>query len=63
MRINGEYVSIVSMMLSSVISMKGYDKDKIAVELNGIVVSRKNYETTEISDNDILEIVCFVGGG
>jgi thiamine biosynthesis protein ThiS len=62
-RINGEYVSIVSMMLSSVISMKGYDKDKIAVELNGIVVSRKNYETTEISDNDILEIVCFVGGG
>jgi thiamine biosynthesis protein ThiS len=62
-RINGEHIQITSMTLSSVISMKCYDKDRIAVELNGSIVPRKDYETTEIRDNDILEIVCFVGGG
>ena len=35
----------------------------IAVELNGSVISRRDWEQTEIREGDRLEIVHFVGGG
>ncbi|MFZ1699915.1 MAG: sulfur carrier protein ThiS [Pyrinomonadaceae bacterium] len=36
---------------------------RIAVELNGVVVSRSDWPETKISDNDKVEVVHFVGGG
>jgi thiamine biosynthesis protein ThiS len=36
---------------------------RIAVELNRVVVRRKEWDTTELSDDDRIEIVHFVGGG
>ena len=36
---------------------------RVALELNGRIVSRANYAATELSDNDKLEIVSLVGGG
>ena len=35
----------------------------IVVELNHQVIDRKLYSSTRISENDVLEIVHFVGGG
>lgn len=37
--------------------------DRIAVEHNGEIVARAQWPCTEISNNDKLEIVHFVGGG
>ena len=36
---------------------------RIAVELNRTVVRRGDWETTELHDDDRIEIVHFVGGG
>jgi thiamine biosynthesis protein ThiS len=36
---------------------------RIAVELNKAVIRRQDWETTEVSDDDKIEIVHFVGGG
>ena len=36
---------------------------RIAVELNHTVVRRGDWETTELQDDDRIEIVHFVGGG
>lgn len=36
---------------------------RIAVELNRTVVRRSDWETTELRDDDRIEIVHFVGGG
>jgi len=36
---------------------------RIAVELNRTVVRRSDWETTELHDDDRIEIVHFVGGG
>lgn len=40
-----------------------YDITKIAVELNGNIVSRATYSDIVLSDDDVIEVVSFVGGG
>ena len=42
---------------------EGYDPTKVAVEKNGGIVPKIKFETEILSDNDKMEIVCFVGGG
>lgn len=46
--------------LIAVLELKG---DRIAVEHNGEIVSRKDWPATALADNDKLEVVHFVGGG
>lgn len=38
-------------------------EDRIAVELNGNIIRRRDWETTPVEDQDRVEIVQFVGGG
>ena len=40
-----------------------YKQSALAVELNNEILSKKAYDTTVLKDNDVLEIVCFMGGG
>ena len=39
------------------------DPNKVAVELNRTVVSKDKYVTTYVSNQDVVEIVTFIGGG
>ena len=39
------------------------DNKKIAVELNGAIISKINYKIKYLKNNDKLEIVYFIGGG
>ncbi len=41
----------------------GYKVDCVAVEINGNIIPKSKYETTQITDGDEIEIVHFVGGG
>lgn len=40
-----------------------YPATLIAVECNGQIVSRNNYEHHRFCDGDVIEVVRFVGGG
>jgi sulfur carrier protein len=62
--INGETRSIpfVSNVLE-LIEHLGILERRIAVELNGTIIRRKDWDTTPVSDRDRVEIVQFVGGG
>lgn len=40
-----------------------YALSRIAVECNGKIVPKVQYDRKQLADGDILEIVCFVGGG
>jgi len=42
---------------------EGYDATKVAVEKNGDIIPKKNFEAEMLSDIDKIEIVSFVGGG
>ena len=39
------------------------DKKKVAVELNGAIISSNLYKKKIIKNNDKIEIVHFIGGG
>ncbi|MBQ2134396.1 MAG: sulfur carrier protein ThiS [Phascolarctobacterium sp.] len=64
MRVNGKQVELKeSLVLDKFLESNGYALTKVAVELNGKIVPRKEYAATILEDTDALEIVCFVGGG
>ena len=64
MRVNGKQLGLKeSLALDKFLESNGYALTKVAVELNGKIVPRKEYAVTILQETDALEIVCFVGGG
>lgn len=62
--INGEDRQFDSVLtISSLLVRLGMKPDRVAVELNRELVPRERWGTTQLSDDDRLEIVHFVGGG
>ena len=45
------------------LTAEDYDRDLIAVERNGSIIKRNDYDKTVLQDGDTVEIVQFVGGG
>jgi len=64
MRVNGKVTELTgTMTLRDLISKSGFREDRVAVELNGRIVPRSDYDSIRIKNDDSLEIVGFVGGG
>lgn len=61
--VNGKKEEIEEINLLEYLKIKEYKTDRIAVELNGNIVKRDQYEEIVIISGDKVEIVCFVGGG
>ena len=62
--VNGEKVSCErGVTLESLMEALGYEKKKIAVEVNGEIVPKADYERCILGEADKLEVVTFVGGG
>ena len=64
-QINGEQreFSDRTLPLSELLQRLSLAPQRIAVELNREIVRRADWEQTEVSDGDRVEIVHFVGGG
>jgi len=63
-KINGKEKTIRSLKcMKELLDDLGIDPSRVAVELNGQVLKREQFESTELSDGDVIEIVRFVGGG
>lgn len=64
LRINGEDKTYDGpLTLASLIANMGLKSDRVAVELNRDIVPRDQWDKTNLSEGDRLEIVHFVGGG
>ena len=64
MKVNGQQEFLEeAISLAELLAAKGYASSKVAVELNGRIILRTEYASTILQDADVLEIVCFVGGG
>lgn len=61
--VNGLGIDKKSLCLSHWLLLNDYDCDLIAVERNGSIVKRNDYDKTVLQDGDTVEIVQFVGGG
>ena len=64
MIINGEKQTLLEpVYLDVFLKREGYQKTRIAVERNGEIIPKSEYEKVIVTDSDTLEIVTFVGGG
>lgn len=61
--INGSHVDAAGKTISEYLKETEYDYARIAIEQNGNIVPKAQYDKTLISDGDAIEIVSFVGGG
>ncbi len=62
-KINGESLDAAGRTIAAYLAEAGYDVAKVAVERNGEIVPRAEYEEMTFCDGDTAEIVSFVGGG
>lgn len=62
-KINSQPVDASGLSLQTYINNASYNLNHIAVEINGNIIPKTKYETTQIADGDEIEIVHFVGGG
>ena len=62
--VNGEYKELGERLsLLELLNILNLPIQRIAVELNRSVVRRAEWESTQLKDDDRVEIVHFVGGG
>ena len=62
-KVNGVEVDIAGKTVTEYLATTNYDPKRIAVECNGDIVFKSQYDVTVLCDGDSLEIVSFVGGG
>ncbi len=62
-KVNGKQTDSDGKSIAMLIESEGYDKTRVAVELNMEIVPKARYIETILKDGDSVEIVGFVGGG
>ena len=62
-KVNGTELDLAGKTVSDYLAATDYDPKRIAVERNGDIVFKSQYDVTVIDNGDSLEIVSFVGGG
>lgn len=66
MIVNGEKLPLDNLQGNSLFSLLEYYKlnpDRVAIEINKMVIKKGDYNQVIIHENDIIEIIHFVGGG
>lgn len=61
--VNGEQVAAEGKTVLAYLQEAGYTRERVAVELNGVILPKKSYDDTCLSAGDEVEIVAFMGGG
>ena len=62
-KVNGTELDIAGKTVSEYLATTNYDPKRIAVERNGDIVFKSQYDVIVLEEGDSLEIVSFVGGG
>ena len=62
-KVNGTELALAGKTVAEYLATTNYDPKRIAVERNGDIVFKSQYDATVLKNGDRLEIVSFVGGG
>nr|MBP3598976.1 sulfur carrier protein ThiS [Eubacterium sp.] len=62
-KVNGQQLDISGKTIAEYLKETNYDRNRIAIECNGEIVPKAQYDATILQDGDALEVVSFVGGG
>lgn len=62
--INGEQKeNLEGITVEEMVVREGFQKNRIAIEINGVIVSKRSYQEITLHPDDEIEVVSFVGGG
>jgi len=62
--VNGENKEgMAGKTVAEYLAESGFDRKRVAVEINGDIVPKSQYESKTLEDGDNVEVVSFVGGG
>ena len=61
--VNGARLDIGGKSVAEYLLSACYDSKRVAVEINGNIVPKSQYDATLLEDGDEVEVVSFVGGG
>ena len=63
-KVNGDFKSIPqNISILKLLEVYKINKDGVVIELNKVILKKKDFESTILKEKDELEIVTFVGGG
>ena len=64
MRVNGKDITLKGIKtISDFVKENNYNIGRIVIELNGKIISKDKYNTINLKDTDVMEVLTFVGGG
>lgn len=61
--VNGEQKDVAGRNLYDYLVKEGYELTRVVVELNLDIIPREELKTITIKDDDVIEVLRFVGGG
>ena len=61
--INGEAKEIAGKNLLEYLKENGFNPEQLVVERNFEIISKEQFGSVTIQDEDVIEVVRFVGGG
>ena len=59
-KINGEPQDAAGQSVAAYLEAAGYDSRAVAVEYNEAILPKAQYASTQLSDDDLVESVCFI---
>lgn len=62
-KINGMSEDVAGMTIGRYLDVCGYSRKKVAVEINDVIVPKAEYDSVKLQEEDVVELVSFVGGG
>ncbi|MEI3379350.1 MAG: sulfur carrier protein ThiS [Coprococcus sp.] len=62
-KINGEEKEIAGKNLLEYLKEAGFEPERVVVERNLDIISKDEFGNTIIQDEDVIEVLRFVGGG
>lgn len=62
-KINGDVLELAGKTIGEYLAGTSYERKRVAVERNGNIVPKADYDRVVLEDGDSLEIVSLVGGG
>jgi sulfur carrier protein len=62
-RVNGSDIEFEGSVVKDLLDYYKIKQDSVIIEKNSLIIHREKFDSENISDGDVIEIVSFVGGG
>ncbi|MBS6599830.1 MAG: sulfur carrier protein ThiS [Clostridium sp.] len=64
MKVNGKEMNLKNgITIDELLSEIKFNKERVVVEVDGVIVSKDDFKSFKLTENNTIEVVSFVGGG